>query len=656
TLDCPDTCSLDVQVTEGRVTKIDGNRRNPVTAGYICSKVRRFDRHVYGPDRIMTPLRRVGAKGEGSFEPIPWDEALAEVTAQLRQVADEHGGEAILPFSYGGSNGSLTQDTLDARLFRRLGASRLARTVCAAATTAAVTGLYGKMPGVSYEDYPEAKLIVLWGANPSASGIHLVPYIQQAQKSGAKLVVIDPRRTPLAKRADLHLALRPGTDLPLALAVMRRLFEGGGADREFLAAHATGADVLESRARDWSIEAAAETCGLDAHDVEAFADLYAAASPALIRCGWGQERNRNGGGATAAILALPAVAGKFGVRGGGYTASNSAAFPLDVESLVNEPVVETRRLNMNRLGRQLLDPDSGIHALFVYNANPLATIPRQDWVRRGLEREDLFTVVSEQVMTDTARYADVVLPATTFLEHRDLRKAYGAFALQTVTPVIEPVGEARSNGRLFGDLLRTLGLEKPGDLDADALFDALLERGGLSDEQRREIVEDGYTAPAFGDRPVQMRDVRPKTADGKIHLVPEDLDAEAGPLYRYRPDPATDDAPLALLSPATRRTISSTLGQLRAEAIPVELHADDAAARNLRTGDRVRVWNDFGEVHSTVLINADLRPGVACLPKGMWCHQTDSDNTGNALVPDTYTDIAGGACFNDARINVAKLP
>ncbi|MEO1369860.1 MAG: molybdopterin-dependent oxidoreductase, partial [Acidobacteriota bacterium] len=410
---------------------------------------------------------------------------------------------------------------------------------------------------------------------------------------------------PLAKRADLHLALRPGTDLPLALAVIHRLFETDGADREFLAEHATGVEALEERARAWTIEGAASTCGLSADDVRAFADLYAAASPALIRCGWGQERNRNGGGATAAILALPAVAGKFGVRGGGYTASNSAAFSLDVESLVNEPPVETRRLNMNRLGRQLLDPDTGIHALFVYNANPLATLPRQDLVRRGLERDDLFTVVSEQVMTDTARYADLLLPATTFLEHRDLRKAYGAFALQTVNPVIEPVVEALPNGELFGALLREMGLEKPGDLDADALRSALLDRSDLSADQRRELDEVGYTVPAFGSRPVQMRDIRPGTPDGKIHLVPGGLDEEAGPFYRYRPDPATEDAPLVLLSPATRRTISSTLGQLRAEAIPVELHTDDAAARGLATGDRVRVWNRFGEVRCTVRVSAD---------------------------------------------------
>ncbi|MEM1181640.1 MAG: molybdopterin-dependent oxidoreductase [Acidobacteriota bacterium] len=653
-LDCPDSCSLDAHVTDGRLTKLDGNHRNPVTAGFICSKVRRYDRHVYGADRVPTPLRRIGGKGDGAFEPVPWDVALSEVAAQLRRVAEAHGGEAILPFSYGGSNGTWTQDTLDARLFRRLGASRLARTVCAAATTAAAVGLYGKMAGVSYEDYPEARLVVVWGANPSASGIHLVPFIREAVNRGAKLVVVDPRRTPLAKQADLHLALRPGTDLPLALALIHHLFETGGADREFLRRHASGAEELRSRARAWPIARTSEVCGVDGAAIESFAELYARESPAVIRCGWGQERNRNGGGATAAILALPAVAGKFGVRGGGYTASNSGAFPLGLESVINEPAPDTRILNMNRLGRQLLDPDTGIHALFVYNANPVATLPRQDLVQEGLAREDLFTVVFEQVMTDTARYADIVLPATTFLEHHDLRKAYGAYALQTVGPVIDPVGEARPNVAVFEALLEALDLTKPDDISAEALPGSLDRVDGLSEDQRRELVRDGQTKPAFGGRPIQMVDVRPQTVDGKIYLVPESLDG-GGQLYRYLPDPATEEAPLTLLSPATRRTISSTLGQLGADSIPVELHRSDAEARGLRSGDRVRVWNGFGEVHCAVQVSDDLRPGVASLPKGMWCRQTESGNTGNTLVPDTYTDLGDGACFNDARVQIEGL-
>ncbi len=320
-LDCPDACSLDVTVEGGRVVEIGGSRVNPVTQGYICAKVREFPRHMYGEARILHPGIRAGKKGEGRFERASWDQTLDLVARRLKTVRDGRGGEGILPFSYGGSNGYLSQDTTDARLFYRLGASRLARTVCAAPSTAANAGLYGKMTGIAYPDYARAKLIVLWGVNPSVSGIHLLPYVQEAQRNGARLVVVDPRRTRVAERADLHLAPHPGTDLPLALAVIRWLFANGRADRAFLEAHATGAAELERRASAWTLKRAAAETRVPASDIEKFASLYADSSPAALKCGWGPERSRSGGSATAAILALPAVAGKFGVRGGGYTMS-----------------------------------------------------------------------------------------------------------------------------------------------------------------------------------------------------------------------------------------------------------------------------------------------------------------------------------------------
>ena len=672
-LDCPDSCSLDVRVEDGRVSKLDGNRRNAVTGGYICAKVRRFGDHVYGEDRLLSPMRRVGDKGgnkggnkgQARFETISWHEAIGEIADRFTQIRDEHGGEAILPFSYGGSNGLLSQDTIDARLFRRLGASRLARTVCAAATTAAISGLYGRMPGIGYEDFAESRLIVVWGANPSAAGIHLVPYILEAKKRGAALVVVDPRRTPLAAQADLHLAVKPGTDLPLALAVLHRLFTEGGADQAFLAEHTTGAHELAQRAARWTTEAAAEVCDVPAADIREFARLYAELSPAVIRCGWGQERNRNGGSATAAILALPAVGGKFGVRGGGYMASNS--FPFDPEAIINEPPAATRILNMNRLGRQLLEAEPAIHGLFVYNANPLATLPRQDLVRRGLEREDLFTVVFDQVMTDTALYADLVLPATTFLEHQDLRKAYGAYALQTVRPVIDPVGEARSNQDVFEALIEALDLQKPGDVSAAELLAAVCEHG-FSGEQRHELEGTGLCEPDFGRRPIQMVDIMPGTCDGKIHLLPEKLDSEATHgLYSYQPPAESQESQesqvsqvsqesrqLSLISPATNKTISSSLGQIRKDRVALEMHPDDAAHRGLQSGDAVRIWNQHGEVICSLRIERNLRPGVASLAKGLWCRQTASGTTGNVLVPDTYTDLGDGACFNDTRVDVER--
>jgi anaerobic selenocysteine-containing dehydrogenase len=657
-LDCPDTCSLEVTVTGGKVVKLDGTDVNPLTEGYICSKVRRFPRHLYGDERLRYPAVRRGDKGSGveGFERVSWDEALDLLAQRLRATRDQDGGEAILPVSYGGSNGYLTQDTTDARLFRRLGASRLARTVCAAPTGAAATGLYGKMPGVAFEDFPHARLIVVWGANPSASGIHLVPIIRRAQAQGAKLVVVDPRRTPLAKKADLHLAPRPGTDLPVALSLIHWLFESGRADLDFLAAHATGAEELRRRAAPWTFERAAEVAGVDAADIEALGRLYAESDPAVVRCGWGPERNRNGGSAIAAILALPAVAGKFGRRGGGYTLSNSGAWKLSPAKLSGAGEPATRIVNMNRVGDVLLGAEPPVKLLFVYNANPLMTLPEQEKVRAGLTREDLFTVVFEQVWTDTARYADLVLPATTFLEHRELRRGYGATILAEGSPVIEPVAEARPNYRVFADLCHRLGLSREGEPETpEELIAGLLAQSGRAEELRAALDESGVADPDVGRAPVQFVDHFPATADRKIHLVPEALDREApGGLYTYRPDPATARAPLALISPATGRTVSSTFGQLVKRQVPLELHPDDAAARGLASGDEVRVWNASGEVRCLLSVSHDLRPGVAMLPKGLWSHNTLSGNTANALAPDTLTDVAGGACFNDARVEVER--
>lgn len=648
-LDCPDTCSLAVTVEAGRVTKVEGTRLNPLTAGFICSKVRRFDRHLYGPERILRPAVRQGPPGSGEFRDVSWEEALDLVAERLQQAAERDGGESILPFSYGGSNGSLSQDTTDARLFYRLGASRLARTVCAAATGRAAEGLYGKMPGVAFADYVEAQLIVLWGVNPSASGIHLVPIVQEAQRRGAKLVVVDPRRTPLAKKADLHLALRPGTDLPVALAVIRTLFAEGRADLAFLREHTTGWEELRRRAEPWTPERAAEVAGIRAAEVERFVDLYAGSKPAVLRCGWGLERNRNGGSAVASVLAIPAVGGKFGVRGGGYTLSNSGAWSL--RNAAGEPEPTTRVVNMNRLGSTLLEAEPPVRLLFVYNANPLATIPDQERVRAGLLREDLFVVTFEQVMTDTARYSDVVLPATTFLERRELRKGYGVTVLQDAPPVIPPVGESRSNHEVFADLLHRLGLARPGEAEtAEELLAALVD-----DEVRRRLDRDGIVL-AFEEDPVQMVDIRPRTADGKIHMVPEALDREApGGLYAYREDPATGRHPLALISPASSRTVSSSFGQLYRDTVALRIHPDDAAPRRIRTGDEVRVTNDLGEVRCPARVSRDLRPGVVELPKGLWSHHTLNGATSNALCPEALTDLGGGATFNDARVEVAKV-
>ena len=633
-----------------------GSRVNPLTGGYICAKVRRLPEHVHGSARVLYPGLRKGAKGDGRFRRISWEEALGLVAEKMKTLHAAGAGEGILPVSYGGSNGYLSQDTTDARLFSRLKASRLARTVCAAPSGRAAMGLYGKMPGIALHDYAAAKLIVLWGVNPSVSGIHLVPFIQEAQRQGAKLVVVDPRRTKLGQRADLHLAVRPGTDLPVALSIIGWLFQSGRADERFLAAHATGVEELRRRAAPWNFERAANVAGLAAEDLERFGRLYADSSPAAIRCGWGVERNRNGGSAVAAILALPAVAGKFGVRGGGYTMSNSGAWDLDSRSAAVEPPADTREINMNLLGEALLSEEDPIRLLFVYNSNPLATLPNQEKVRAGLAREDLFTVVFDPVLTDTARYADVVLPAATFLEREELTRGYGAFALQEAKAVIPPAGESRPNHEVFAELCRLTALSRPGEPETAGELSRAILAGSRQGRTLREALDrSGIAFPDGNAAPVQFVDVFPRTPDQKIHLVPEALEREApSGLYHYREDPKTGRFPLALISPATDRTISSMLGELVREQIPLEIHPEDAGPREIGDGDRVRVHNDLGEVLCRARVNPALRPGVVFLPKGLWSHNTLSGTTANALAPDSLTDLGEGACFNDARVEVER--
>jgi anaerobic selenocysteine-containing dehydrogenase len=658
-LDCPDMCSLAVTVDDGgRVVEVTGDHRSALTDGFICGKVRKIADHLYGDDRVLAPLVRAGAKGSGQWRTVSWDEALGLVADRIASIRAASGGEAIMPYHYGGSNGWLTEGALATRFFRRLGATTLARTFCAVATEAATRGLYGQMPGVALEDYEHAKLIVLWGQNPSATSIHLVPVIERARAKGAKLVVIDPRRTPLARRADLHLALRPGTDLPVALAAIHALFARGHADRAFLDRHAVEVDELRIRAAKWSIVDAAAESGLEPRALDKFVELFARSSPAVIRAGWGLERNRNGGSAVAAVLALPAIAGKLGVRGGGFTMSNGdARWTVGAETAIAEPPAGTRVVNMSDLPgalRTLRDP--AIECMVVYNCNPAATAPDQRGVIEQLSRDDLFVVVHDQVMTDTARLADVVLPATAFLEHRELGRGYGQMRMFDSPAVATPPGEARSNNQLFGALLERFDLIRPGDpMTDDELVATTFAASPHGAALRAQLAEHAIAEPLDGPSPVLFGDVFPDTPDRRIHLVPAALDREAhGGLYTYRPDPATAAYPLALISPALSTQISSTFGQLRKLPATLELSPADATARGIVDGDAIRIWNEHGEVHCLARITPDVRAGVCVLPKGLWRKHTANGYTANALIPARFADLAGQAAYNDARVEVAK--
>ena len=651
-MDCPDVCALDVGVEEGRVVSIAAGSGHPDTQGFICDKVANFGRRLYGAERVLYPMRRCGAKGKWQFERCSWDEAVAEIAATLGAIRDRWGGEAILPYHYGGSNGKLSDELIDHLFFARLGASRLAKTICAAPTTEVATGMYGKMPGVAFSDYPKARCIIVWGANPKASNIHLVPYLKRARKAGAFIATVDPRRNFSSLEVELHLPVRPGTDLPVALSMIRRWAEAGALDQGFLAEAVEGAEPLLEQAAEWSIDRAAEVAGLPSADIARLADVYAGSAPAVIRCGWGLERNRNGGQAVGAILAMPALMGKFGVRGGGYTLSNTGAYRMRQHEVVDLGGWRTRQLDMTQLGRLLNeDLEVPLKALFIYNANPAVTAPAQNAVLAGLEREDLFTVVSDHVMTDSARYADIVLPAATFLESTDLRAGYGSYVLGAIRPVVEPAGESISNMQLFGRLGRAMGFEDEAfGWSDEEVFDRVLgamEMAGepaALDEHGRQIV------PFPEGVPNQFASSPPLTADGKAQLTPAAL---GGKPYQFiEPD---NHYPLSLISPASTRSVSSMMAEYKLPVLRLSIHPEDASRRGIESGDRVRVFNSLGEVVCAARLTERVRPGVTSMPKGAWRRSSVNGSTSTALCPDHLQVVGNGACFNDARVEVERL-
>jgi len=642
-LDCPDTCSLTVTVTDGRMTKVDAAPGNPLTDGYICQKVKHHAKRVYAPERVRTPLIRTGPKGAGEFRAASWDEALDLVVDRLRRAEAGAGPESVVPFVYN-SSAPLLQDEAGERLWRRFGASRIRHTVCAATHGAAYQVVFGDMFSADPFDVEHSRLIVVWGANPTVSNIHFPPIVTRAQREhGATLVVVDPRRTAIAARADLHLAVRPGTDVVLAYAVATELERQGLLARSFLADHASGVDEFLTAARAFPAEVAAGICGVPQEDIERLATLLGTVRPGVVRLGWGPERNRNGGSACVAVFALPVLAGQFGTLGSGVIASLGSATPLAWDAREPDTPEDRRRpraFGMNRFGAALCDPtlDPPIDVLFVQGSNLAATNPDQQAVLRGLEREDLFTVVHDQVLTDTARYADVVLPAATHFETHDLAASYGAYVLQETRPVIERVGESWSNNELAAELARRLGYDLTRfDVERAAILERCLRDDGTYDGARA-------VRPPGGT--VQFRDTAPSHPDGRAHLA--SMPKLGVPRYVELDDPY----PLTLLTPATAKTINSMFGEFQPPDPAVHLHPDDAGARGLAEGDAVVVRNDRAAVPTRVRLDATLRHGVASMPKGSWCRDFAGGLTANALTPATLSDLADGACFNDTRVEV----
>jgi anaerobic selenocysteine-containing dehydrogenase len=690
--DCPDTCAWHVTVENGQAVRLVGDPAHPFTRGGLCAKVNHFLDRVYSPERLLHPLRRVGPKGAGEFVQVGWDEALDDIAARLRAIVDADGPTAILPYSYAGTQGLVQGSSLDRRFFALLGATRLDRTICGSASGAGLLATVGANAGMLPEDLQHARFIILWGTNTIVTNLHLWPFIQKARADGATVVVIDPIKTRTAEAADWHVQPLPGTDAALALGMMHVLVAEGLYDRAYVEAHTVGFDQLRERLQEYPPERAARLTGLTTEEITRLARAYAATQPSAIRLLVGMEHHERGAMAFRTVSCLPALVGAWRHRGGGLLRTTSGYFrqalrPLDMPELQDRRV---RSVNMAQLGRALLDPalDPPIRALLVYNSNPAATAPNQNLVLQGLRREDLFTVVLEQFMTDTACHADYVLPATTQVEHLDLLYSWGHTYLTLNQPAIAPRGEAIPNTELFRRLAARLGMDDPllHESDEDLVRTALATGHPYLDGMTYERLLDEGWAPLHLDDAGASLDQRgqpPKTAaalpatspasgafgtpSGKIHLYSAWLARQGlDPLPAFVPareSPAGDPElaaryPLVLLtSKSALHFLNSSYANLprhrQAEREPrLEMHPDDAAPRGIADGDYVRVHNDRGEVSLRVCLGDRVRPGVVSMPSGWWASLSPGGSSANALTPDGLSDLGGGADFHDTLVQV----
>src|SRR5881397_3082981 len=671
--DCPSCCSLEVDVVDGRIADVTGTPGHPFTQGVICGKVREYAERVHSPLRVLTPLRRVGAKGEGRFARISWDDALAEIARRWRAIVAEHGGEAILPFSYAGSMGQV-QFYAGHPLFHALGASRLDRSICVSTAYTGWRATVGQVTGNDSEQMVGADLVVLWGVNASYSTINVMTLVKQARARGAHVVTIDPYRTPTAQQADEHLMVRPGADAALALAVMHVLVAEGRIDRGYVERATLGFDRLAEHVRTYSPEAVAPIVGLDAETIVRFARRYGASPRTFIRIGIGLSRHENGAMTCRTLACLPALTGAYADPHGGALLSSGGAFGFDYAVLERPDLMPTpapRIINMIQLGRALTDPDltPPIRSLYVYSSNPAAVCPDQTLVLRGLAREDLFTVVHEQVMTDTAHYADIVLPATTSMEHLDLYRSFGQLTLQLAQPVLPPQGEAKSNWETCGLLARAMGAAEAHYAKGDeGLVRELLAQSdasvrGITWEQ---LDRDGWVRVNL-PRPYTPFARGAPTPSGKVEFYSERLARQGLPaLPTYLPleeGPENRELaaryPLQCLVPPNRFFLNSSFSQSellrrRQGSATAMLAAADAAARGIRDGDSIRVESARGAARFTARITDATRPGVVVI-EGIWWHRFSPGGLGvNVLTSDRVADLGGGPAFHSNLVQVSK--
>jgi len=675
--DCPDTCAWEVTVEDGRATRLVGAADHPFTHGGLCAKVNHYLDRVYGPERLLHPLRRVGPKGDGRFERVGWEEALADIAARLKEIVATHGGEAVLPYSYMGTQGLIQGSSIDRRFFARLGATRLVRAICANTGSAGAYATLGTNIGILPEDIAHARFIVLWGTNTVVTNLHLWRFIRQAKEAGATVVVVDPVRTRTAEAADWHVRPLPGTDAALALGMMQVIVAENLHDADYVERYTLGFEQLRQRLTEYPPERVARLTGLAEEEIVRLARAYAGGAPSLIRTLVGMEHRAHGGMAFRTISCLPALTGAWRHRGGGLLFLTAGlhfeALNADAVEMPELEDTSIRKVNMVQLGRALTDPtlQPPIKALIVHSSNPAAIAPSQNLVFEGLRREDLFTVVHEQLLTDTARHADYVLPATTQVEHLDLVWSWGHDYLTLNLPAIEPVGEAIPNTELFRRLAAAMGYSEEyfGDSDLDLVRLALIsDHPHLAGITYESLLRDGWARLKLPEGWRPFAEGGFPTRSGRCEFFSEQL-AQQGldPLPTFQPSPesAAGNPALAARYPLSLITgkgalhfLNSSYGGLerhrKAEVEPrLDLSPPDAAARGIADGEMVRVHNDRGSVQLRARVGDRVRPGVCSMPSGWWASLSPGGSSANALTRDGIADMGGGGDFQDTLVEVS---
>ncbi|WP_280146132.1 molybdopterin oxidoreductase family protein [Bacillus amyloliquefaciens] len=663
-LDCPDQCGLLVTKKDGKIVKIQGDPDHPVTSGNICNKVRHMAERIYDEKRLTAPLKRIGEKGVAKFAPISWEEAINTISARWKELIAEEGAESILPYSFYGNMGKLAAEGMDRRFFHRLGASHLERTICSKAGSEGYNYTMGEGAGTDPEETIHAKLFIFWGINAVSTNMHQIMIAQKARKKGAKIVVIDVHKNQTGRLADWFIPIRPGTDAALALGIMHVLFDENLQDEAFLTEYTEGSEELKAHVKQYDPETVSVITGVKADDIRRLARMYGETSPSLIRIGNGIQHHDNGGMIVRTVACLPAVTGQWLNTGGGAIKHNSAVLNYNRQALQRPDLLygrKPRSFNMNRLGSVLLETNPPVRSLFIYGTNPAVVAPEANKVRKGLLREDLFTVVHDLFLTETAKYADIVLPAASAFESTDFYTSYWHHFIQLQKPVIEPYGDSKSNTEVFRLLARAMGFTERELQDSDE--ELIRQALDCPDNPYIEDIDyDSLSRHSFmrAKRKKPLFPGKLKTPSGKIELYSEKMKQEGYPaLPTHSPLKSDDDFPFLFVPGPNHNFLNSTFSNnekhIKLEKAPkLFIHTEDAARLDIEDGETVRVWNHRGECELTASVGEQVLPGVA-VSQGLWADMDDKKQLVNSLTPDRLADMGGGAVFFSGKVQVEKI-